>query len=308
MSVPRLTVVIPAYNAGKYIRETLNSVLQQKTSFEFEVLVSDDCSTDNTYEICQEYAARFPNFKFIRQPYNLGQGQPNPNLYYVSSYPKTEFIAAIDADDIYTTEDFLERQVKFLDEHPEVSKVFTNIQTFNENGVIDTRFSSDNKPPETFDLHYYFKKIVPICQSSVVFRYSMSHQIPEFCGKYFQCDWLLHIHHGLNGKLGYNDFIGVKYRVHTTNATNQKNSERVLLDAIELVYSIHKFLPREYHQYFTHPRYEMNRLALFYLTKRKWSSFAHWYKKWLSVIEFDKVKWRDQFYMFRQALFYKKLT
>ncbi len=299
----RLTVVIPAFNAAKYIRETLDSVFAQKTSFGFDVFVSDDCSTDDTYEICCEYASRFSNFTVLRQAKNLGLGCPNPNTYFVASYAKTEFIAHLDADDVYACADFLERQVQFLIANPNVSKVFSNVEIFSESGVLQERFNSTNRPPTTFNLSYYFENLVPICNSSTVYRYSMTNQIPFELSEYIQFDWLLHIHHGLHGLFGYNDFTGVKYRVHATNSTNQKNTERLMLSAIKLVYNMHRFVPHQYHHFFTHPRFEINSLALHYLSQRRIFDFLKWYFKWLKVTPFRSVNWRDQFYLFRQALF-----
>ncbi|MFN8294255.1 MAG: glycosyltransferase [Chitinophagales bacterium] len=301
---PILTVVIPAYNAEKYIRETIDSVLKQKTSFNFEVVVADDCSKDSTFAICQEYAQQHSNFKVIRHEKNLGNGQPNPNLYYVSTYPKTPFIAAIDADDIYATDDFLERQVQFLIDNPDVTKVFTNVEVFNsETGEAKVRFTNQTKPPATFDLHYYLKNTVAICQSSTVFRNSSENAIPSYVGKYFQCDWLLHVFHGLHGKLGYNDFVGVKYRVHSTNATNPRNQEKIFLDGIDITYNlIKKMLPEPYHKYFDHPRFEMNMLAFYYLRTKQFSLFLKWYIRWFKVTPLKAINFRDQFYLLRKNI------
>lgn len=300
-----LTVVIPAYNAEKYIGETLDSVVRQKTSFIFDVLISDDCSTDGTHDICLRYASKYKNISVIRQAKNLGNGQPNPNLYFVATYPKTPFIACLDADDIYLTTDFLQKQVDFLLQHPEVNKTFTNISVFNETNERFEKFNTKNKPPEVFDLHFFLKHTIPICQSSTVFRNDQKNVIPEYVGHYFQCDWLLHIYNGLSGKLGYNDFVGVGYRVHSNNATSLKNSEKKLLDSIRLCYDLKKYLPVEYHHYFKHPLYEMNRLAFFYLYSGRYIDFIHWYFKWIVVVPVKAFNFREQFWIFRRALLKK---
>jgi len=301
---PKLTVVIPAYNAEKYIGDTLESVVRQITSFDFNILVSDDCSTDTTHEICMAYKVRYPNISVVKQIKNLGMAA---NQHFVITQPNTKYVAYLDSDDIFACDNYLQRQFDFLENHETCVLVFSNVEIFGQDQPSRIRFMEANKPPMIFNLHSYFEQIIPICNSAMVFRSKFNSQIPLFFRNYFQYDWLLHIYHGLNGNFGYNDFVGVRYRVHSNNATNTRNTEKIALDAIELVYKMQAFLPIEYHKYFTHPRYEINRLALFYLTQRKWSAFAHWYGRWLKVIEFQKINWRDQFYLFRQALIHRRL-
>lgn len=57
----KVTVCITTYNVESYIEQTLNSILDQKTSFDFEILVGDDCSTDNTRSILLRYKEQYPN-------------------------------------------------------------------------------------------------------------------------------------------------------------------------------------------------------------------------------------------------------
>ena len=298
-----LTVVIPAYNAGKYLKETLESVFNQKTSFEFDVFVSDDHSIDSTEDICKDYKHKYKNFDFFRHQKNIGEGRPNANLYFVANYPKTKYIAFIDSDDIYLTTDFLESQVKILEENPNVTKVFTNVKEFQENGDMKIKFNKTNKPPQFFDLHHFFiNNSVGICQSSTVMRRNSDIEIPPFFKDYFQCDWLLHIYCGLQGEFAYNDIVGVGYRIHSNNATHSSKQERILIDGINLVYRIKKYLPKDFHLYFNHPVNEMNRLAFFYLRKLKMISFGYWYLKWIRLTPSKNWKIRDQFWYFRQAI------
>jgi glycosyltransferase involved in cell wall biosynthesis len=295
-----LTIVIPAYNAEKYIAGTLDSIIQQKTNFEFSILISDDCSTDNTYAVCVDYKARFPFIEVIKQEQNLGM---TANQHFVITKPQTKYIAYIDSDDLYACDTYLQQQFDFLELNEKCAVAFTNVEIFGEDQESKIRFTDSTKPPTLFDLDTYFAKVIPICNSAMVFRSSFNESIPSFFKYYFQYDWLLHIHHGLHGQFGFNDFIGTRYRVHSNNATNSRNTEKIAKDGIALVYKMQEFLPAEYHKYFTHPRYEMNKLALYYLSQRRIFDFLKWYFKWLKVTPFHSVNWRDQFYLFRQALF-----
>lgn len=75
MTAPTLSIGMPVYNGGQYLRRALDSVLAQ-TFTDFECILSDNASTDDTAAICLEYAARDPRLRYIRQPSNIG-GIPN---------------------------------------------------------------------------------------------------------------------------------------------------------------------------------------------------------------------------------------
>lgn len=297
---PLLTVSIPAFNAEKYIIETLNSILIQKTNFYFNILISDDFSTDNTNKICKEFALKNDNIKLIRQESNIGMTR---NQHFVITEPITKYIAYLDSDDFFIDDNYLQNQVDFLNLNPKVSCVFSNVENFNEKTQQITNIYTENsQPPMIFDLHTYFKNGYSITNSAMVFKQEFSKDIPKSFTDYFQYDWLLHIHHGLNGNFGYNDFVGTRYRIHDSNATNIKNAEKKFLDAINLVYSVKKYLPNEYHIYFNHPNFELNSLALFYLNDGRYIKYIIWYFKWFKVTPIKRINFRDEFYKFRQSL------
>jgi glycosyltransferase involved in cell wall biosynthesis len=295
-----LTVVIPAYNAEKYISETIDSVLNQKTNFNFDIFISDDCSIDETYNICLNYSLKHANLKVFKQPQNLGMTK---NQHFVVTYPKTKYISYLDSDDLFYDEYYLQKQVDILESNLDVEVIFCNVLNFNELENVDKiKFDEKKIPPIKFDLHDYLKNTYSITNSATIFRQKSTSTIPSFFVNYFQYDWLLHIHHGLIGKFYYNNFVGVKYRIHSSNATS-KNYDKILKSAIDLVYYINSYLPIEYHKYFKHPLFELNRLAFFYLKRRNYSNFFHYYIKWLKVVEMKNFKFRDQLWLFKNAIF-----
>jgi len=76
-SLPTLSVIIPNYNHGKYLPACLNAILRQSVT-PLEVIILDDCSTDNSVEVVERFAAEDPIFRLIRNPKNLGV-MPNVN-------------------------------------------------------------------------------------------------------------------------------------------------------------------------------------------------------------------------------------
>jgi glycosyltransferase involved in cell wall biosynthesis len=93
----RVTVVIFTYNTSRFIAEALDSVLAKRSSFEYEVVVFDNCSTDGTTEIVLEYARRFP--KGVRAA--IPEANRNDNMIFaeVSETSRAEYIALLDGDD-----------------------------------------------------------------------------------------------------------------------------------------------------------------------------------------------------------------
>ena len=112
----KVTVVVPTYNHEKYIEQCVNSVLNQKTNFNFNILISDDCSTDNTFNILQKYKD-IPNIIIHQELQNIGPiGIRCHNLYQMCS---SEYITLLDGDDYYTDPYKLQKQVNYLDANPE---------------------------------------------------------------------------------------------------------------------------------------------------------------------------------------------
>jgi len=301
LNIPLVTVVIPAYNAEKYIKDTLDSIFLQETSFTFSVHVFDDCSNDSTVQICQEFQEKHDNFYLTIHPKNIGMSK---NQHFAISNVQTKYVAYLDSDDIYCSTNFLQNQVDFLIKNPTVSCAFCNVSCLDENlNTTEIKFEKDNKPPTLFNLHYFFKNLIPITNSSMLFKQEFNNTIPFFFTDYFQFDWLLHIHHGLHGDFGYNDFVGTRYRIHDNNATNIKFAENKIKDAIKLNYELKKYLPDEYKIYFTHPRYEINSLALFYFRNNKYIKFLKWYFFWLKLTPIRSINFREQFWLLRYAFF-----
>ena len=116
--MPRVSVLTPVYNAEKYIGDAIGSILSQ-TFTDFEFIIINDGSTDNTAKIVRKYAAQDKRIKFIDSKKNLGVSAVRNKLL---DFARGEYIAYQDADDI-SVPNRLETQVKFLDENPDVTVV-----------------------------------------------------------------------------------------------------------------------------------------------------------------------------------------
>lgn len=128
---PKVSVCVLCYNQEKYIGQALQSILDQQTSFDFEVIVGDDGSTDGSAAILREFAAKYPaKVKLVLQEKNVG---PTQNYLAVHNLARGKYVAHMDGDD-YCLPGKLERLATHLDENPECVIVWHRMHIINEQG------------------------------------------------------------------------------------------------------------------------------------------------------------------------------
>ncbi|RJG05831.1 glycosyltransferase [Noviherbaspirillum cavernae] len=120
---PKVSVCVVTYNHEKYIEQCLQSIVDQEVDFEFEVIVGEDCSTDDTRGILRQFAERYPSvIKPIYNETNLGACK---NYIAIQVAATGTYVAHCDGDDFWYPGK-LAYQVEFLDNHPEIAAIFSN--------------------------------------------------------------------------------------------------------------------------------------------------------------------------------------
>lgn len=130
----KLTIGMPVYNGEKFIRNALDSLLSQ-TFRDFELIISDNASTDSTSIICQEYAKQDKRIRYIRQDKNMGSIW---NLYFVLQQATSEYFMWAAADD-YWLDTFVEKNIRILESDRTVIGSISDIELYRE-------FTEDGKP------------------------------------------------------------------------------------------------------------------------------------------------------------------
>ena len=128
---PKVTVGIPVYNGAKYIAETIESILIQ-TFQDFELIISDNASTDATEEICRSYASKDTRIRYYRNDQNIGLSRNFNRIFQLAT---GTYVKLTSADDLCAPE-FLERCVSFLDQHPSAVLCYTKIQIIDGEGNV----------------------------------------------------------------------------------------------------------------------------------------------------------------------------
>lgn len=126
---PTISVIMGIYNCAPYLQEALDSLYSQ-TYKDFEIILCDDGSKDDTYKIAKENQKRHPEIVLLKNPRNMGLNQTLNNCLAVA---KGEFIARMDGDDISLPHRFQE-ELEFLESHPEYDIVSGPMIYFDENG------------------------------------------------------------------------------------------------------------------------------------------------------------------------------
>ena len=129
MKQPLVSVIMGIYNTAKSLPDSIESILNQ-TYKNWELIMCDDCSTDNTFEVANFYAEKYSNIKVIKNEKNMRLAY---SLNQCLKEAKGEYIARMDADDISMPFRF-EKQVEFLNDNPEFMCVGSTIIPFDENG------------------------------------------------------------------------------------------------------------------------------------------------------------------------------
>lgn len=125
----RISVIMGIYNCASTLVEALDSLYTQ-TYQEFKIILCDDGSTDDTYQVAADYAAMHDNIILVKNEKNMGL---NYTLNHCLEYADTEFVARMDGDDISLPERF-KKEIEFLDEHHEYAVVSGPMIYFDENG------------------------------------------------------------------------------------------------------------------------------------------------------------------------------
>jgi glycosyltransferase involved in cell wall biosynthesis len=159
-NLTKITVLMPAYNAGKYIAEAIESVLQQTFS-DFRLLIVDDGSTDNTLQIIHSFSDK--RIDLIHQSHKGIASALNKGL----SKTDSEYIARFDADDICFPERLMQ-QVSFLDSHPDYIIVGSEAEYISENGEHLFHFKSVGHTHGQIIQKIY--SCCPFIHSSVMYR------------------------------------------------------------------------------------------------------------------------------------------
>ena len=216
-AMPKVCVGITTFNQAGYIRQALDGALGQKTDFPVEIVVHDDCSTDGTREIVEEYLAAHPDrVRAILQDENqLSQGRCI--LTILLAQMRGEYFAMLDGDDFWQDHRKLQVQADFLDAQPDCALCQTQTLYFNE---TDRRVERRHPYPERRRNRLTCDDLAAgnfVQMSAVMFRGAAMPEIPLAFGALPFGDYAYFAMLAQCGWIGYIDEPMATYRIHSSN-------------------------------------------------------------------------------------------
>ncbi|MFA6391471.1 MAG: glycosyltransferase [Patescibacteria group bacterium] len=224
MNKPIITVLLPVYNGEKYIKEAIESILNQKFT-NFELLIIDDCSTDRSGRIIQDF--KDPRIRFFSNKNNLGLIK---TLNTGISLAQGEYIARMDQDDV-SLPHRLEKQIAFLDAHSEIGVCGTGFRIIDQEGTLKNEIHFPNRPLLfSWKLHFFS----PLAHPTVMMRTSLVKEMGGYNTKatYYE-DYDLWIRLNSITKLTNLDDILFHLRKHDEN-TSQIHLDQQVNSSIKL--------------------------------------------------------------------------
>lgn len=162
----KVSVMVLTYGHEKYIAQCLDSILMQKTQFDFEVIVGEDASPDNTRKILMEYERKYPNrFQMLYHKTNVGA---KINMQDCFTLCHGKYIAFCEGDDFWLDENKLQIQIDFLEAHPEASAVYHEVVIVDKNGKKNESLRFPSSPSRKYSLFRYDMGFLPGQLASLV--------------------------------------------------------------------------------------------------------------------------------------------
>lgn len=245
------------YNHERFLRQCIEGVLNQQTNFAFEYLIHDDCSTDSSADIIREYAAKHPNIiKPVFETENqYSKGGPWGSAVWNYPRAKGKYIALCEGDDYWTDPLKLQKQVDFMESHPEYSVCFCDYRNYNiyTNQYLEpeyTRLMRERGDVEGMDLdmdtmfHRWVTMPLTILFRASALDFNLVHQY-----RYYR-DTHETYHLMLNGKCRLMNFVGAQRNMHGEGVASMiptaKAIKTSLLIAQELYDYNHDLYTKQY--------------------------------------------------------------
>jgi glycosyltransferase involved in cell wall biosynthesis len=207
------------YNHEKYIADAIESVLMQKTDFNYELVIGEDCSTDRTREIINRYQIKYPS-KVKPIFHSINVGAIRNAMEFTFPICKGKYIACLEGDDFWTDPYKISKQVNFLDKNDDYSLCFHNVKSINENRNKTNNLVSYKKIKTITTNELIGKNIIPSC--SIMFRNVYNGKLPSWLLYLDMGDWPLNIWNSLHGKVIYLPDVMAVYRLHDNSGWSSK--------------------------------------------------------------------------------------
>ncbi len=238
---PRVSVLLITYNHEKYIRQALDSVIMQKTDFDFEIIIADDHSDDATLAIVKEYQANNPNIRILTTEERIGITR---NYQRGFEACRGKYVAVLEGDDFWISPKKLELTSAFLDQYPECSLCFHRLIRHDEvsdrimvhpsfgTQLESVVFTASQLARENFIGNF----------SSCTYRKEVIDKLDPALWQLKVREWPFNIVVAQHGSIGYIPEIMSVYRAHSAGIWSRKTQGEQRPELLELIDAYNKYL------------------------------------------------------------------
>ena len=249
----KVSVSIITYNHEDYIAQAIDSALEQRTNFDYAILIGEDDSCDRTRTIVECYKEKYPDkirlFLNDRKDVIYIDGKPTGRWNLVNNlrHARGQYVAWLDGDDHWTSPHKLQRQVDYLDSHPDCAVCFHAVARRHEDENREISPAGGSLRKEIYTIEDLFEgNFVASC--SVMFRNGLFGEFPDWYYTVPVGDWPLHILNAQHGTIGYIDEVMGVHRIHGAGIRSSRSAVDRLRSSIDLLETVKQHLGREYRQ------------------------------------------------------------
>lgn len=267
----KVIVAITTYNLDKYIAQALDSVLAQKTTFPFKIIVADDHSTDKTPDILSEYEKKYPGIiKILYSDRNLGS-VGNANRIFDGI--QCEYFSFLDGDDYWVREDRLQKQVDFLDSHQDYSMCAGNTQFLRNEKLAEMMMK-----PDQVNREYYFEDYLtsmPFVHTSsmlvrnTIFVNGLPSYFKDFVGTYRESvvrgEDIRRVLHLMKGPIYVMDELFSVYRIHQKGLFQGSSNVKKKIEAAIQYDFYNEYFKNQYGDFFENRANSLYQNMMLYL-------------------------------------------
>lgn len=250
-NTPLVSIKVVVYNHINYVKDCLDSILNQKTDFDFEILIAEDESNDGTREVCIEYANKYPDkirLLLNSRENNIAiKGKPSGlfNSVYANYSAKGKYLTTVEADDYWTDDFSLQKRVNFLEKNKDYVACFHHTNVEKEGEIIESIFNyNEDKTIESED---FLKLLFPTI--SLIYRNGLIDLYDDEMTKIVCGDLILRGKLSLHGKAKFlNNISPAIYRHHkngTFSLIEVKKKIELSVDGLEYLLEHTKEMPNK---------------------------------------------------------------
>ena len=260
----KINVVMTTYNHELYLAQAIESVMSQKGDFALELIIGDDQSADQTYNIAMEYQKRFPKVvRVLRGEKRLGVTK---NIQQCLQACQGDYIAMCEGDDYWTDPYKLEKQFQLLEKHPEYASCFNAVTL-----EIESSGESYTHPGQALliegNRHFLNAKELVVDNvignfSCCMYRTTVVEKLPGDLYEMYTVDWMFNMMCAQHGDIGFIPEPMSVYRIHHGGAWSGQDFEKQQLDLLGYIDQYDRFLNLKYRSEFDEFRQRIYRLLV----------------------------------------------